>query len=39
MATQWGCYTGLEKMGAPVLGPSGELIEAGMELASTYFSE
>lgn len=36
---QLGCYHGLRKMATPYLGPSGELIEAGMDLSEAYFAE
>lgn len=39
MLVHLGCYTVLQKLAAPELGPSGELLEAGMDLSETYFSE
>ncbi len=36
---QVGCYYSLHKMAVPELGPNGELVEAGMDLTDTYFSE
>lgn len=39
VAVQFGCYSVLHKMATPDLGPNGELREAGMDLAETYFSE
>ena len=39
LVVQTCCYVGLQKMAAPDLGPNGELIQPGMDLSETYFSE
>lgn len=39
IGVQLACYKALEKMATPFLGPNGELLEAGMDLEETYFSE
>ena len=39
LVIQGACYYSLYKMAAPELGPGGELVEAGMDLSDTYFSE